>query len=90
MTTEYANQVFKDAGYTSTKVRPNDTVIVYSDGVYDNLGQAEILNIIGDAYNAWAHERRSPGDVAAQIVKAALRSSTKPDDTTCVVAYICE
>ena len=61
-----------------------------SDGVTDNLGDAYLGTLVAKAYN----QNFSPEDLAQSIVAeslaAAYVSGGKPDDTTCVVAYVCQ
>ena len=50
MSTTLVQQTFQQAEVKVIDVQRNDTVLVYSDGVMDNVGQGELLNVVNDAY----------------------------------------
>ena len=91
MSRSYVEQIFKPCEYgVIANIRLHDTIVMVSDGVIDNVGHGKIQSLVSDAYANW---QTSPEDLAKDIVGVSLagahRRNGKPDDTTCVVAYVC-
>ena len=85
----YVENVFRQSKFGTIKdLRVNDTIIMASDGVTDNIGNAFLASLVSKAYK----EFMSPQDLADEIVAEALTAAHqprgKPDDTTVVVAYL--
>ena len=93
LSTKYVDHIFNEAVVKVIDIKRNDTVLIYSNGVLDNVGPAQLLKTVGDAYDGWHTERKDPDDLARDIVNLALTgagmSGGKPDDTSVVVGYIC-
>jgi len=88
---EHASQIFQhlEVGVLQTCLEDGDTVIVGSDGVWDNFQELTMKNMVTSAYeNRW-----SPEKLATNIVKMAIANASdrtgKPDDTTAAVGYVC-
>ena len=94
LSTKYVDHIFSQAIVNTIDIKRNDTILVYSDGVLDNVGPAQLLKTVGNAYHAWNTERKEPEDLARDIVNLSLTgagmSGGKPDDISIVVGYICE
>ena len=94
LSTKYVDHIFSQAVVRVIDIKRNDTILIYSDGVLDNVGPAQLLNTVGKAYHEWNTDRKEPDDLARDIVNLALTgagtSGGKPDDTSIVVGYICE
>ena len=92
MTVEYAAKVFENCDYGTipTNLEKDDTIIVCSDGVHDNLSPVQLGNLATEAYK-W---NEKPEVAAEKIVKKAIENASlpggKPDDVTAVVAYVFE
>jgi serine/threonine protein phosphatase PrpC len=88
-TITYIEKVFHHCQFGSLKkMQENDTVLIVSDGVTDNLGDAVLAGLVSKAYD----NQMSPQDLADAIVAesltAAYKTGGKPDDTTATVAYL--
>jgi serine/threonine protein phosphatase PrpC len=92
LTVDYAKNVFKHCGFNMLPfvLEKNDTLVVCSDGVHDNLTDNQLATIVSDAYVAYS----SPTTLAENIVNAAIEKAStpggKPDDITAVVGYVYE
>ena len=64
--------------------KAKDIVLVASDGIWDNLTNTSIKNIIRTEYNNGS----GPREIAQLLVNAAIEAGIKPDDTACVVAFV--
>ena len=84
----YVENIFAEADFNAFNgVDKDDTILIVSDGVVDNMGEATISQHVSAAYK----DGLSPEALAKSIVASALVAgySVKPDDTTCVVGYVC-
>ena len=71
-------------------VRPDDTILVAGAAVVQNVGDARLAQLIGDAYR---NARDDPVDIAQSLVEEACKYVEKyggdPSDVTCAVGYVC-
>ena len=85
LTRELAISSVYQASHGTVQVQKDDTVLVMSDGVFDNIGMQRIEQFVLDAWKDWV----GPDALAERLVDASLAPNVpKPDDTTCVVAYV--
>jgi serine/threonine protein phosphatase PrpC len=85
MSSEFAQNVFKDADYgVFYDLCAGDTIVICSDGVSDNVFPGQIRELVSKAYD----NKKSPTDLAKELVAAGIAGNHKPDDTTCAVGYV--
>ena len=86
--------ILQGAYHDIWEVQQNDTIVAFSDGVLDNVGQMSLENLVSDVYRTWHTERKTPEDLAEEIVAMSLTGAGmpggKPDDITCVVGFVCD
>ena len=72
------------------RMRAGDTVLIVSDGVWDNFPSLELSCLVGNAYT----HKLSPQDLAKEVVGRAIshgyEANGAPDDSTCLVGYVWE
>ena len=87
-TPEYAVNIMKEARTDKFEMDIGDVVLAATDGVLDNLGALQLEDLV---HNAW-YEGLSPEALTSRIVAESIASAGqpggKPDDVTCVVAYV--
>ena len=79
----YPYMVFKDPNtQENARLKPGDTVIVYSDGIHDNIPEDELHKMITDEMS-----RPSPNiaRLRDRILNRAKRNIIKPDDMVLVI-----
>ena len=85
LTKDTALNMMSSAALGNVTVELYDIVLVMSDGVYENLGMATIEQV---AATMWSDDC-GPDALAEELVNRALVPwAPKPDDTTCVAAYV--
>jgi serine/threonine protein phosphatase PrpC len=77
-------------GVVPVQLQPNDTVVVGTDGVFDNMKGASLCNLLTESYkNYWSASRLANKIVEVSVQHASERGG-KPDDVTAVVGYVQE
>ena len=79
-----AYKLIDEGDYGVVKVQANDVVIVASDGISDNISEVSMKNIIRTEY----YKGAGPKKIAGLLVDTAIRSNIKPDDVSCVIAFV--
>lgn len=91
MTHHYVEGIFKHAQYSRfSNLMKHDIVLVISDGVLDNLGEARLEILVGKAYQDHMAPLVLSQAIVSEAMAVAYESSGKPDDTTCAAAYLWE
>ena len=79
-----ASIALAQADFGTMKVIPGDIVVLFSDGVGDNLAECEIKTILSDAL----FSESSPQDMAVCLVNKAVLANRKPDDVSAAVGIV--
>ena len=90
MTPDYAKNVMAKCttGVVQETLQPNDTIIVASDGVFDNINTFMLQSAITQGYA----QNLNPQSLAENLVKQAMDGASlpggKPDDIIAAVGYV--
>ena len=95
LTQAYIENTLKTAWFDKVGVQTEDIVVLVSVGVLDNLGQAELLNIVAKAHDMMRGGAfKDPEALAEEVVAQATQNGNlrygKPGDMTCIVGYVCQ
>ena len=81
--------MFWDAEYGSvTNLQANDTIVLASQGVVQNLSDARLMALVGDAYEQFNDPQTLADQIISEAKSANALSPAAIEDITCIVSYV--
>ena len=81
--------MFWDAEYGSvTNLQANDTIVLASQGVVQNLSDARLMALVGDAYEQFNDPQTLADQIISEAKSANALSPAATEDITCIVFYV--